>query len=234
MGLNDFVITKERSLPIFILADVSGSMNGMKIQAVNKAIQDMVSTLKNVDDIRGVFKLSIITFGGEDEVCVQQMPTDIKEINLTELFASGRTPMGAAISKLKEIIENKDIIKSKDYQPTVVLLSDGYPTDYDGNPEGTLENYLNWEPIKTFHESERCSKCMRVAMSFGADTDLNMFRAFLNNGTEPMKATDASDIAKLFKWVTMSTISRMSSTDPDNMKSFLKFETSLKDDDILV
>ena len=42
MGLNDFSITKERALPIFILADTSGSMEGEKIQAVNRAIQEMI------------------------------------------------------------------------------------------------------------------------------------------------------------------------------------------------
>lgn len=234
MGLNDFAITKERALPIFILADVSGSMRGIKIQSVNKAIQDMVATLRNVDDIRGVFKLSVITFGGNDEVIVQQLPTDIKDLEITELSASGRTPMGAAISKLKELIEDKEIVKSKDFQPTIVLLSDGCPTDYDGKEYDSLENYLNWKPIKLFHEAPRCAKCMRVAMSVDEATDLNMLRAFLNNETEPMQATNANDIAKMFKWVTMSTISRMSSTDPDNVQSFLKFNSDLEDDDILV
>ena len=71
MGLNDFTITKERALPIFILADTSGSMKGEKIQAVNLAVRDMIATLRNVNDIRGVFKISIITFGG-DKVIVQQ------------------------------------------------------------------------------------------------------------------------------------------------------------------
>mgnify|MGYP002621466298 CR=1 FL=1 len=232
MGLNDFIITKERALPIFILADVSGSMRGMKIQAVNKALQDMVATLRNVDDIRGVFKLSIITFGGDNEVIVQNLPTDIKDIQLSELSAAGRTPMGAAIAKLQEIIEDKEIVKSKDFQPTVVLISDGCPTDYEGKEYDTLENYMEWTPIKEFHTASRCSKCMRIAMSVDDATDLNMLRAFLNNGTEPMKATNASDIAKVFKWITMSTVSRMSSTNPDNVQSFLRFDTS--DDDILV
>ena len=232
MGLNDFIITKERALPIFILADVSGSMRGMKIQAVNKALQDMVATLRNVDDIRGVFKLSIITFGGDNEVIVQNLPTDIKDIQLSELSAAGRTPMGAAITKLQEIIEDKEIVKSKDFQPTVVLISDGCPTDYEGKEYDTFENYMEWTPIKEFHAAPRCSKCMRIAMSVDDATDLNMLRAFLNNGTEPMKATNASDIATVFKWITMSTVSRMSSTNPDNVQSFLRFDTS--DDDILV
>ena len=87
--------------------------------------------------------------------------------------------------------------------------------------------------MKEFHEAPRCSKCMRIAMSVDSSTDLNMLRAFLDNGSEPMQATDANDIAKLFKWVTMSTISRMSSAAPDNVKSFLKIEVP-EDDDIVV
>ena len=93
MGLNDFTITKERALPIFILADTSGSMKGEKIQAVNLAVRDMIATLRNVNDIRGVFKISIITFGG-DKVIVQQYPTDVRDIEFNELEAAGKTPMG--------------------------------------------------------------------------------------------------------------------------------------------
>ena len=97
MGLNDFSITKERALPIFILADTSGSMEGEKIQAVNRAIQEMIVSLRNADEVRGVFKVSIITFGG-DKVTVQQYPTNVDIIEFEELEAAGRTPMGEAIS----------------------------------------------------------------------------------------------------------------------------------------
>ena len=141
MGLNNFTITKERALPVFILADTSGSMAGEKIQAVNRAITDMITTLRNVDDIRGIFKISIITFGG-NEVNVHQYPTDVREIKFEELTASGKTPMGEAIRVVTDLIENKEIVKSKDYAPTIVLLSDGYPTDFDGPENPTIENYL--------------------------------------------------------------------------------------------
>ncbi len=232
MGLNNFTITKERALPVFILADTSGSMAGEKIQAVNRAIIDMITTLRNVDDIRGIFKISIITFGG-NEVNVHQYPTDVREIKFEELTASGKTPMGEAIRVVTDLIENKEIVKSKDYAPTIVLLSDGYPTDFDGPENPTIENYLEWEPIKNMHESPRCQKSLRVAMSVDAGTDLNMLRAFLQNETEPMLANDAEDIVKLFKWVTMSTISRMSSVNPDDVKSFLKFDDT-DDDEVII
>lgn len=231
MGLNDFTITKERALSIFVLADTSGSMTGEKIQAVNKAVHDMINTLRNVNDIRGVFKICIITFGG-DKVVIQQYPTDVREVEFVELKAAGRTPMGEAITVATELIEDRDIVKSSDYLPTVVLLSDGYPTDFNNAKNATIDQYLEWNPIKRMHEGERSKKCMRVAMSVDAGTDTAMLKAFLNNGTEPMMATDAEDIAKLFKWVTMSTISRMSSVNPDDVKSFLKFDDD-DDEDVI-
>ena len=83
------------------------------------------------------------------------------------------------------------------------------------------------------HEGKRSSKCLRVAINVEGGTDLNMLRAFLNNGTEPMMASDADGIAKLFKWITMSTISRMSSVNPNDIKSFLKFEDD-DDDEVIV
>ena len=48
-----------------------------------------------------------------------------------------------------------------------------------------------------------------------------------------MMANDAEDIVKLFKWVTMSTISRMSSVNPDDIRSFLKFDDS-DDDEVII
>lgn len=232
MGLNNFTITKERALPIFILADTSGSMIGEKIQAVNNAIREMIAALRNVNDIRGVFKVSIITFGG-DQVNVQQNPTDVKSIDFHELSASGRTPLGQAIEVVTSIIEDREIVKSSDYLPTVVLLSDGYPTDFPGARSASYEQYLEWDPIKKMHEGKRSSKCLRVAINVEGGTDLNMLRAFLNNGTEPMMAADADGIAKLFKWITMSTISRMSSVNPNDIKSFLKFDDD-DDDEVIV
>ena len=99
MGLNDFTIKRpERALPIFILADTSGSMDGEKITMLNNALREMISTLAGIKDIRGSFKVCVITFG--NEVKVHQPLTDVGEITLDELTAFGRTPMGEAIDLL--------------------------------------------------------------------------------------------------------------------------------------
>ena len=51
MGLNSYVAREPRALPIFILADTSGSMRGEKINELNLALREMLTALNDVDDI---------------------------------------------------------------------------------------------------------------------------------------------------------------------------------------
>ena len=68
MGLDKFVAREPRPLPIFVLADTSGSMNGEKINELNLALREMLNALNNAADIRGKFHLSVISFGGDVKV----------------------------------------------------------------------------------------------------------------------------------------------------------------------
>jgi uncharacterized protein YegL len=210
MNLKDFVSKEPRALPIFILADKSGSMSGEKINELNLALREMLTTLKNVDDIRGKFQLATIGFGGDVEVI--QPLADINEITLRELSAAGNTPMGEAFDVLSAMLEDKEIVGSRAYTPTIVLISDGQPTDF--NPNG--KNFLDWEPLKRIQSGNRSSKCQRLAMGIGQDAKIEMLKAFINNPEIPViKAKDASGISAFFRWVTMSTISRMNSVNPN-------------------
>ena len=224
MGLNDFTIKNNvRALPVFILADTSGSMEGEKIQALNNALREMVSSLSSVEDIRGEFKVSIITFGGD--VMLHQELENVDKIQLTELTARGNTPMGSAISLVSELINDKSIVPSTAYTPTIVLVSDGMPTDIRVE-DATFDDYINWEPIVQLQSNEnRASKCLRLAMGIGADADNDMLKAFVNNSFIPVfKSKDAAGIQSFFKWVTMSTVSRMTSANPNNTDSILPDE----------
>ena len=105
MGLNSYVAREPRALPIFILADTSGSMRGEKISELNLALREMLTALKNVDDIRGKFQLCVIGFGGD--VNVLQPLADIDGLQLPELNAAGNTPMGEAFDTVREMIEDR-------------------------------------------------------------------------------------------------------------------------------
>jgi len=210
MSLQDFVSKEPRALPIFIMADKSGSMSGEKINELNLALREMLTTLKNVDDIRGKFQLAIIGFGGNVEII--QPLADISGINLRELSADGQTPMGEAFNVLSTMLEDKDCVSSRAYTPTIVLISDGQPTDFFSKNK----NFLEWEPLKNLQSGGRSKKCQRLAMGIGQDADIDMLKAFINNQEVPViKAKDASGISAFFRWVTMSTINRMNSVNPN-------------------
>ena len=214
MGLNSYVAREPRPLPIFILADTSGSMRGEKINELNLALREMLNALNDADDIRGKFQLSIVAFGGE--VKVIQPLTDINALTLSELTASGNTPMGQAFETVKEMIEDREVVSSRAYTPTIVLISDGIPTDCSEEMYHR-KNYFDWEPLKELHSGERSSKCQRLALGIGEDADTDMLKTFIDNPEVPViKTKDASGITKFFRWVTMSTVARMHSVNPND------------------
>lgn len=231
MGLNNYIAREPRALPIFILADTSGSMRGEKINELNLALREMLIALNNVDDIRGKFQLCVIGFGGD--VKVIQSLTDIDGLQLPELDASGNTPMGRAFDTVREMIEDRDVVSSRAYAPTIVLISDGMPTDCSEEIYHSKE-YLKWEPLNNLHSSERSSKSQRLALGIGADADFEMLKEFINNPEIPViKANDASGITKFFRWVTMSTVARMNSVNP-NITSTVAPIFDMDDEDIII
>lgn len=207
-------------------------MAGAKIQSLNAALRDMIVALRNVQDMRVEIGLSLITFG--QNVNVVQKLAPISDIVLPELTAGGKTPMGGALALLKQTVEDKTIVPAKAFSPTVVLVSDGLPTDLPANlaakvesDSALLEDFLAWEPLKAFLSSERGSKCSRLAMGIGEDANEAMLNAFINSTNVPViSARDARGIEKFFRWVTMSVSSRSVSRDPNNpvLPAFNEFD----------
>lgn len=231
MGLNSYVAREPRALPIFVLADTSGSMRGEKINELNLALREMLTALNNVDDIRGKFQLCVIGFGGD--VNVLQPLADIDGLQLPELNAAGNTPMGQAFDTVREMLEDRNIVSSRAYAPTIVLISDGIPTDCSEEIYHSKE-YSKWEPLNNLHSAERSSKSQRLALGIGADADFGMLKEFINNSEIPViKANDASGITKFFRWVTMSTVARMNSVNP-NVTSTVAPVFDIDEEDIVI
>lgn len=215
MGLNSYVAREPRPLPIFVLADTSGSMRGEKINELNLALREMLNALNDADDIRGQFQLSVIAFGGD--VKVSQPLKDIDGLILTELSAAGNTPMGQAFEVVREMIEDRNIVSSRAYTPTIVLISDGLPTDCTEEMY-RRKNYFDWEPLINLHTGERSAKCQRMALGIGDDADVEMLKIFIDNPEiSVIKTKNASGITKFFRWVTMSTVARMTSINPNDI-----------------
>lgn len=206
--LKSFTIATARPLPVILLVDVSGSMeaNG-KISAVNKAVADMIRSFEEEDSSKVEIQMAIITFGGEKATLFQDIKP-VSEIIWEDMKPAGRTPMGAAFRMATQLIEDRQKIPSRAYTPSIVLASDGIPTD-------------NWEEsLSDLFKSERASKADRFAMAIGDDANEEMLKAFLNEpSSKVFLAHEAPEIHKFFRWVTMSVTDRSKSNNPNKIES---------------
>lgn len=202
-SFSDFVAQSPRVLPVIVAVDTSGSMsvNG-KIDALNIATKEFIDSLANEDSGRAEIRLAVFSFGGES--AKEESPLlPPSQIELTDFGASGRTPMGDAFKMIKELIEDKERVPSRSYKPTIVLMTDGVPTD-------------NWEQMMNSLISDgRSSKAFRIGMAIGADADRAMLGKFVSDPEYLVVGENARDIHQFFRFVTMSVSTRLKSQSPD-------------------
>lgn len=238
-----FTAPKAKPLPVFLLLDVSGSMNEVidpdnarrtgqtyqsdgqtwevveggtsKIQILNKAVRRMIESFSAEERMETEFLVSIITFG--DSVAEHLEPSAASSVTWRDMAADGSTAMGGAFSFAKKLIEDKDVIPSRAYRPTVVLVSDGQPTD-------------NWQrPLEALITDGRSSKCFFMAMGIGENPGTKVLERFISqtpvlaevNGSpvsnSVFHATDADRIHEFFRKVTMSVTTRSKSQNPNDV-----------------
>lgn len=202
--LKEFTTQAARPLPVILLADVSGSMGVEgKIQALNHAVREMIEAFQDESDLRAEIHVSVITFGGQSRVHLPLGPA--RDASWSDLGASGGTPMGAAFDLARELVEDRDKVPSRAYRPTVVLVSDGQPTDA-------------WQqPLSALLGSERGGKAFRMALAIGADADHAVLSAFLADPEARVyRADEARQIRQFFQLVTMSVSARSRSANPNS------------------
>lgn len=201
--LKEFTIQAARPLPVVLLADVSGSMGVEgKIQGLNLAVREMIAAFRDEDDLRAEIHVSVITFGGKASV---HLPLGrATDASWTDLGADGGTPMGAAFELARTLVEDHNKVPSRAYRPTLVLVSDGQPTD-------------EWkQQLDALLRSERAGKAFRMALAIGADADHAVLQAFLaNSEARVYRADEARQIRKFFQLVTMSVSARSRSANPN-------------------
>jgi uncharacterized protein YegL len=189
---------------VILLADVSGSMEADgKIQALNHAVREMIEAFQDGDDLRAEIQVAVVTFGGGARL---HLPLkSARDAAWVDLGAAVATPMGAAFHLAQSLVEDSSLVPSRAYRPTLVLVSDGQPTD-------------DWEaPLRALIESERAGKAFRMALAVGADADHAVLDRFLADpAARVYQAADARQIRQFFQLVTMSVASRSRSANPNS------------------
>jgi len=203
--LKSFTVSEARPLPIILLADISGSMaEDGKINALNHAVREMLSTFASAEEMLAQIHVAVITFGAEARLHLPLAPA--ASLSWVDMQASGSTPMGGAMELAADVIEDREKIPTRAYRPTVVLVSDGQPTD-------------SWEAgLARLTQQGRAQKADRMALAIGADADEVMLKRFLADPEKKVfRIEDARRIKDFFRLVTMSVTARSRSANPNQV-----------------
>lgn len=128
----EFALNPDPRCACVLLLDTSGSMNGKAIAELNQGLRTFQTDLAEDPLASRRVEIAIVTFGDGGVTSMQDFVT-VDRFTPPELAADGKTPMGEAINLGLDLVERRkgDYKESgiSYYQPWVLLITDGAPTD---------------------------------------------------------------------------------------------------------
>ncbi len=181
-----------------LVLDTSGSMAGAPIAELNAGLQSFIEAVRDDEIASYAIDLGVITAG---DTVKEVLPfTSASAIDGHDtLIANGTTPLGRAVQlALERLEQRKRQYKANGvayYQPWLVIISDGAPTDA-------------WQGAAT--QSRQLSEQRRlVVMSIGVQgADLSILSQF---SSRPAKQLGGLKFREFFEWLSAS-MSRVSSS----------------------
>ena len=200
----EFVDNPEPRCPCVLLLDVSGSMTGSRIQALNNGVQ--VFKQEVTADSLTALRAEIAVVAFNHEVSVVQDFVTADEFQPTNLTAQGGTCIAAALNHGLDMIEERKRAYRANgiayYRPIVMLLTDGYP-------EHDTPQAIN-EATQRVQEAEEGRHA--AVFSFGIDDDADIAKlSSMMSPQRPAKPLYEAQLDGIFRWLSNS-VSAISSS----------------------
>jgi len=203
---NDLIENPAPRCACMLVLDTSGSMHGQPIDELNHGVTQFIDEVKNDEFASTSVELGIISFGGSVQII--NPIQSISQINYPVFQANGDTPMGNAVnSAIMELDKRKQEYKNNGvsyYQPWVVLMTDGAPTDSYQQAAAKL---------KTMGESK---KALVFGIGIGSGCNLNVLSEFCPANRPPLQLAGLQ-FKQFFQWLSQSMNVVSSSTPGTNI-----------------
>jgi uncharacterized protein YegL len=184
-----------------LVLDTSSSMGGTPISELNAGVTQFIAELRGDDFASYAVEVGVFTFGDEVREVLPFTPAyQIKDC--APLRASGMTPMGEAVELAIEKLARRKAEYRKAgvsyYQPWLVLMSDGGPTD-------------DWQTAaRRLRKLAEERKVTVLAVGIGDGASLEILSQF---STRPAKTLAGMKFREFFAWLSQS-MERVSQSTP--------------------
>lgn len=209
--MNDDLILRQEELvenptarlPVCLVLDTSASMTGAPITELQEGVNTFFAQLLADDVAKYSAEVAVVTFGGNVDMAVDFAA--VTRQTVPSLTAGGMTPMGEAVEKALELLQTrKDEYKRAGvdyYQPWLVIMTDGAPTDSISNASRLVDELVRGKKLAVF------------AIGIGKDADMKEL-AKLSGGRPPLKLKGL-EFGQFFLWLSAS-VARVSQSVPGN------------------
>lgn len=198
---NDLIENPSTRCACMLVLDTSGSMTGEPINELNKGVSHFIQAVQQ-DEVAGYsVEVGIISAGGNVRI---EMPfTTAMDIdNIPKLQATGATPLGQAVQLALQSLDERKLEYQKAgvayYQPWLVIISDGEPTD-------------SWQHIAS-QTKDLSNNRKLVVLPLGVDgANLSILGEFSSKGAKKIAGLKFNEF---FEWLSasMSRVSASAST----------------------
>ena len=171
----DFLDTMEpakKSMTIFFMIDVSGSMKGTKIGSLNSTMEELLPSLIGVGEASTDVKIAIMKFSTDVE-WVTPEPVKIEEYQYwNRLEADGLTFMGDAFLELSKKLSRSTFLSSPS---------------------------LSFAPVIFLKQNKWFQHGLKIALGIGSKVNMDVLRAFTGNDELAVQAKNADQLRELIK-----------------------------------
>ena len=182
-----------KSLVIFFIIDVSGSMNGTKIGELNTIMEELIPEIRHVGEADTEVKIAVLTFS-TDVKWMYSEPIPVEEFEWVRLGAQGVTSMGAAFKELSSRMSRNSFLNSPSlsFAPVMFLMTDGYPSDdYE-------------EGLKALSSNSWYKYGLKAALGIGNEANDDILAEFTGSSDTVVHAYTGNQLAQMIKVVAVT------------------------------
>ena len=199
---NDLIDNPTPRVPVTLCLDTSGSMEGEPIDELTEGVEFFYKSVFDDEIARYSAEISVVTFGNRGVQKVADFGP-VEEKPQLHLVAGGATPMGKAVCDSLDMLENRKQQYQGTgvdyYQPWLVLMTDGMPTD---NVDQAVNFFVNMGTNK---------RLSVFPIGIGDDADMDILSRF-SPARAPLRLRGL-EFKKFFEWLSRS-VQRVSASTP--------------------